>query len=90
MVEFISLAKETCHGLSKVEVELYFVTVCHCIPVTYLNTNTESSSGKPNMHDVRFVNLSYVSDINVVKEAVDQPHQLTNLNTQKVGIAAFV
>jgi len=67
----------TCHG-HKIQGEV--MAFDHVTKVLAL----KSSSGKPNMHDVRFVNLSYVSDINVVKEAVDQPHQLTNLNTQKL------
>lgn len=46
----------------------------------------QPASGKHNVHDVKLVNLSYVSDVKVLKEADRDisPPPLSNLNVQKV------
>lgn len=54
---------------------------------TFLNhvPETAAVSGKPGLHDVRFVNVSLVSDINVIQEATEQPQTLPNINMSKVS-----
>ena len=53
-----------------------------------LNTaiETVAASGKPGLHDVRIINISLVSDINVIQEATEPPQSLSNLNISKVSI----
>ena len=53
-----------------------------------LNTaiETAAASGKPGLHDVRIINISLVSDINVIQEATEPPQSLSNLNISKVSI----
>ncbi|XP_045170510.1 protein LSM12-like [Mercenaria mercenaria] len=47
----------------------------------------QPSSGKHSVHDVKLVNLSYVSDVKVLKEADrdTSPPPLSNLNSQKIN-----
>lgn len=47
----------------------------------------QATSGKHNVHDVKLVNLSYVSDVTVLKEADREmsPPALSNLNPQKIN-----
>ena len=47
-------------------------------------SESPSASGKPNTHDVRLVNLSLVSEVQVIQESNDPPPPLTNLNIGKV------
>ncbi|KAJ8314239.1 hypothetical protein KUTeg_008800 [Tegillarca granosa] len=42
-------------------------------------------SGKSNVHDVRLINLSYVSDVKVLTESDEPPPPLTNLNLVKIN-----
>ncbi|KAK2164292.1 hypothetical protein LSH36_66g03012 [Paralvinella palmiformis] len=43
------------------------------------------SPNKPGLHDVRILNLSFVSDITVLREATEQIPTLKNLNLQKLN-----
>ena len=55
----------------------------------FLNATTETAaaSGKPGLHDVRIINISLVSDINVIQEATEPPQSLSNLSIPKVTIS---
>jgi len=60
---------------------------CHPVSCFLLLIRTESTSksGKPNMHTVQFLNLSYISNVQLISEAPDaQPPPLPNLNYNKV------
>ena len=46
---------------------------------------TAAGSGKPGLHDVRVLNVSLMSEINVVQEALEPPQPLSNLNVAKVS-----
>ena len=48
-------------------------------------SESPAASGKHNVHDVKLINLSFVSDVQVIKEVErDAPPPLPNLNQQKV------
>lgn len=49
-------------------------------------SESQPASGKHNVHDVKLVNLAFVSDVKVLKEAdrESSPPPLSNLNAQKV------
>jgi len=60
--------------------------LCHVVyfPL-FINIESASKSGKPNMHTVQFLNLAYISNVQLVNEAPDaQPSPLPNLNYSKV------
>ena len=61
----------------------------HCMLYFPLFTGTESTSksGKPNTHNVQFLNLAYISNVQLINEAPDaQPPPLPNLNYNKVPL----
>lgn len=47
-----------------------------------------ATSGKPNTHDVRLVNLALVSEVQIIQEATDPPPPLTNLHIAKIAARA--
>ena len=51
----------------------------------FVGIESISKSGKPNTHNVQFLNLSYISNVQLINEAPDaQPPPLPNLNYSKV------
>ncbi|XP_060066989.1 protein LSM12-like [Ylistrum balloti] len=49
-----------------------------------LAIKSSAASGKHNRHDIRMVNLAYVSDIKVIQESDEPAPALTSLNLQKI------
>jgi len=70
--------------LVKCDFNVLFCAV-HCFPL-FADTESISKSGKPNTHNVQFLNLSYISNVQLINEAPDmQPPPLPNLNYNKVS-----
>jgi len=57
------------------------------LPTKMLAIKSPASNGKHSVNDVKFVNLSYVSDMKVLKEADREvsPQPLPNINVQKIN-----
>jgi hypothetical protein len=73
----------TCHGMTiKGEV------VAFDYPSKMLAIKSQPKSGRPNTNAMQFLNLSFVSNVEVIKEAPDgstQPPPLPNLNYSKLS-----
>jgi len=69
----------TCHG-QNIEGEV----VAFDYSSKMLAIKSTSSSGKPGTADVRMLNMNYVSDVSVVKEASEPPQTLASLNMPKL------
>ena len=55
-----------------------------CFPL-FIDVESSSKSGKPNTHTVQFLNLAYISNVQLINEAPDaQLAPLPNLNYSKV------
>ncbi|XP_033761703.1 protein LSM12 homolog [Pecten maximus] len=49
-----------------------------------LAIKTSAASGKHNRHDIRMVNLTYVSDVKIIQESDEPAPAMASLNLQKI------
>ncbi|XP_064647642.1 protein LSM12-like [Lineus longissimus] len=74
-----TIACTTCHG-QKIQGEV----IAFDYGSRMLALKMPPTSGKPGQNDVRLVNLSFVSDMNLIKEGPQTPPALSNLNLHKL------
>jgi len=69
----------TCHGL-EVEGEV----MAFDLGTKIIALKSPGSNGKPNVNDVRLINLNLVSEVNVIRQTTEPAAPLTNLNSHRL------